>query len=197
MDRSERVAVYGGTFDPPQLGHVTLVERALACYGFDRVLVVPCGEPPHKQAISPSEVRFMLARLAFAGTPRVELCRYELETPGPHYTANTLRWASERFDDLTLLIGIDEFLSFPHWKEPEEILKLARLAVASRGDYEGYEIAHTLKALPEEAKISFFPLEGCDISSSEIRQLVSEGKSIEDLVPKAVAEEIACLGLYH
>ncbi len=191
------VAVFGGAFDPPHLGHVVLVRAALEHFGFGRILVVPAGDPPHKEVTTPAEIRARLAELAFADIPETEISPLELEPGGPRYTVDTLRCLRERYDDLTLLVGADQFAGFLHWREPDQVLELASLAVASRPGYHDEELRPVLTALARPERISFFPIPAHPVSSREIRARVCDGLPIDDLVPRPVAAEIDRLSLYR
>lgn len=191
------VAVFGGAFDPPHLGHVALVREALEHFGFERVLVVPAGDPPHKAVSTPAEIRARLAELAFTGIARVEISPIELEPDGPRYTIETLRCLSESYDDLALLVGADQFAGFLSWREPEAILKLASLAVASRPGYDYEELRPVLAALDRPERVVFFSIPAHPVSSREIRARARDGVPIDDLVPRSVAVEINRLGLYR
>lgn len=191
------IGVFGGAFDPPHLGHVALVRSALEQLALERLLVVPAGDPPHKRVARSAEIRARLAELALAGIPGVEISLLELEPGGPRYTADTLRRLRNSYDDLTVLIGADQFAGFLGWREPETILELARLAVASRPGYEDEALQPVLAALARPERVSFFPIPAHPVSSQEIRARVRDGLSIDDLVPPAVAGEIARLGLYR
>lgn len=189
--------VFGGAFDPPHLGHLALVRSALEQLGLERLLVVPAGDPPHKRVATPAEIRARLAELAFAGIPGVEISPLELEPDGPRYTVDTLRRLRNSYGDLTLLVGADQFAGFLAWREPHAILELARLAVANRPGYGGNELQPVLAVLAQLERVSFFPIPAQPVSSQEIRARVCDGLPIEQLVPSAVAGEIARLGLYR
>lgn len=191
------VAVFGGAFDPPHLGHVALVRAALAQFGFERVLVMPAGDPPHKAVLTPAEIRAHLAEIAFAGIARVEISPIELEPGGPRYTIETLRHLSESCDELALIVGADQLVGFLGWREPEAILELASLAVASRSGYDDEELQPVLAKLARPERVTFFPIPAHPISSNEIRARVRDSLPIDDLVPSAVAAEINRLGLYR
>jgi nicotinate-nucleotide adenylyltransferase len=191
------VAIFGGAFDPPHLGHVALVRGALEHFGFERVLVVPADDPPHKAVSTPAGIRASLAELAFTGIARVEISPIELEPDGPRYTIETLRRLSESCDDLALLVGADQFAGFLSWREPEAILKLASLAVASRPGCDYEELRPVLAALDRPERVVFFSISPHPVSSREIRARVHDGLPIEQLVPTAVTNEIARLGLYR
>ena len=190
--------IFGGAFDPPHFGHLALVREAIEHFEFERVLVVPAGDPPHKAVATPADIRCRMAELAFAGMPRVEVSRIELEPGGPRYTADTLRLLrGSHDDDLTLLVGADQFAGFPGWREPDAILELARLAVASRPGYEEKELSSVPAALARPERVGFVPIPAHLVSSEQIRARVREGLPIDDLVPAVVVDEIARLGLYR
>jgi nicotinate-nucleotide adenylyltransferase len=191
------IGVFGGAFDPPHLGHVALVRSALEQLALERLLVVPAGDPPHKRVATTAEIRARLAELALADIAGVEISLLELEPGGPRFTADTLGRLRNSYDDLTLLIGADQFAGFLGWREPDTILELARLAVASRPGYDDGVLQPVLAALARPERVSFFPIPAHPVSSQEIRARVRDGLSIDDLVPRAVADEIACLGLYR
>jgi nicotinate-nucleotide adenylyltransferase len=191
------VGVFGGVFDPPHLGHVALVQSAIARYGFERVLVITAGEPPHKGVELPPAERARLAELAFARIPGVEMSDLELGGPGPHYTVDTLRRVRERYGEPTLLIGADELADFLSWRQPETILELARVAVASRPGTVDADLAPVLAELPDPERVSFFRIPSFPLKSREIRELARSGRPFDDLVPRAVAREIDRLGLYR
>ena len=168
----------------------------------DRVLLTPVAEAPHKQMRKepgPSE-RLELCRLAAAGDERLEVCDLEVARGGPSYTVETLRELRERLagDDLTFILGGDTALALPSWREPEEVLGLATLAVAERSGAPRGEVAARLEqAFPGLASLVHFDMPRIDISSSEIRRRVAEGRPIRYLVPDAVLERIERNGLYR
>ena len=191
------VGVFGGAFDPPHFGHVALVRAALEHFGFERILVVPAGNPPHKEVATPAGIRARLAELAFAGIAEAEISLLELAPGGPRYTVDTLRRLRERYDDLTLLVGADQFAGFLRWREPDRVLELATLAVANRPGYDDEELQPVLAALDRPERVSFFSIPAHPVSSQEIRERARAGLPIDDLVPRPVAVEIDRLGLYR
>jgi nicotinate-nucleotide adenylyltransferase len=102
-----------------------------------------------------------------------------------------------RWSDPIFLIGADEFADFPGWKEPETVLELARLGVASRPGYPSERLEAVLRGLEHPERVLFFEIEPVPVSSSEIREKVARGEPIDGLVPPAVAAEIAARGLYR
>ena len=191
------VGLLGGTFDPPHVGHVALARAALAELGLERLVVVVVGEAAHKRVQTDAETRYRLAEAAFARLPQVEVSRHELERAGPSYTVDTARWASERFDDPVFLVGADEFADFLSWREPDTILELARVAVATRPGSDPERLAAVRSRLARPERVLELPFEPLAVSSSDIRARVARGEPIDDLVPEPVARLIAERGLYR
>ena len=123
-------------FNPPHLGHLALARAAAGQLGLARVLLTPVLVPPHKPAKwdPGAEHRLAMCRLAIDEDPGLGVCTLELERPGPSYTVDTLRSIHESNPDaeLTLIVGADMARTLDSWREPREILRLARLAVAER-----------------------------------------------------------------
>jgi nicotinate-nucleotide adenylyltransferase len=170
--------VLGGTFDPPHNGHLALLAGAKRHFGADRVLVLVVADPGHRRVHSPADVRLSLARLAFPDDT-VEL--------DEHPRTIDMLWARQ-LDDPVLVIGSDELLDFPTWKEPEDVLELARLAVGTRP---GFEVPDA----PE--RVIPFDMTPVPVSSTDIRRRAAADEPIDGLVPPAVAAEIERLGLYR
>jgi nicotinate-nucleotide adenylyltransferase len=197
-----RVGILGGTFNPPHIAHLACAQEAHAQLGLDRVLLMPAGEPPHK-TVAPGDPsprqRFELCRLAVAGDERFDVSAVELERPGRSYTADTLRLLHERApeDELTFIVGGDMAASFPSWHEPETVLSLATLAVAERRGSKRDAIERALEPLAGAERVVYFDMPRIDISSSQLRERVAQGRPIRYLVPDAVADAIAAEGLYH
>ena len=127
-----KLGVFGGEFDPPHLGHLSVIRTARDQLGLDRLLVVPTGRPPHRSASeTPAETRLRMAELAFSREPRVEVSRIELDRGGPSYMVDTLRGLA-RLGDLFLIIGADQLAVFDRWHESQAIRRLATLVVAPR-----------------------------------------------------------------
>jgi nicotinate-nucleotide adenylyltransferase len=179
-----RIGVFGGEFDPPHLGHQAVVRTARDQLALDRLLVVPTGQPPHRDASpTPAEDRLQMAQLAFAAEPGVEVSRIELDREGPSYTVDTLR-ALAPLGDLVLIVGADQ-CDLRTWREPDEILRLASLAVAPRG---GYVCAAGVNV----TELAMAPV---DLSSTTVRRRLAEGVG-EDAVDPAVLALIRARGLY-
>jgi nicotinate-nucleotide adenylyltransferase len=191
------VALLGGTFDPPHVGHVALARAALAELPVDRLVVVVVGEAPHKAVETDAETRLRLAAAAFANEPAVEVSRHELERPGPSYTVDTACWAEETYGDAIFVVGADEFADFLTWRQPETILEHARIAVATRPGSEPERLDAVRARLDRPDRVLELPFEPLAVSSSDIRARVARGEPIHGLVPDAVARLVADLGLYR
>jgi nicotinate-nucleotide adenylyltransferase len=177
----------GGAFDPPHLGHVALLRDARAHFGFERVVVLVVADPGHKRVTTDAGVRLELARAAFPGV-EVELDRHAR-------TVDTLR--SRRFDDPVFLIGADQFADFFTWTEPEAVLELTRLGVATRPGYPRERLEEVRRRLAHPERVELFEIEPVDVASSEVRARAARGEPLGRLVPGAVAEQIERLGLYR
>jgi nicotinate-nucleotide adenylyltransferase len=196
-----RIGILGGTFNPPHLGHLAMAQEAHAQLGLDRVVLMPVFIPPHKVLDDDpgAEARYDLCRLAVAKDERFAVSRIELDRGGPSYTVDTLRTihAGSPGDDLTFIVGGDVAQGLPSWREPEAVLDLATIAVAEREGIRRQDIAERVSALPGAGRLVFFDFPRMDISSSQVRRRVREGRPIRYLVPDDVARVIGARGYYR
>jgi nicotinate-nucleotide adenylyltransferase len=176
------IGLFGGAFDPPHNGHVDLVRAAKAELGLDRVLVLVVADPGHKRVETAAATRLELARAAFPGD--------EVLLDEHARTIDTLR-AHPEWVDPVFLLGADEFAGFLSWKEPGEVLRHARLAVAARPGYPRETLQSVLERLDRPERVLFFELD-LPLASSALR----EGADPAGAVPPAVAEIIERDGLY-
>lgn len=187
-----KLGVFGGTFDPPHVGHLIAAQDALITLDLDRVLFVPARTPPHKQhkSVTPAPVRLRMLVEATAGDERFEVSDIELRREGPSYTVDTLRElrSAHPQSELYLLLGVDQVREFGTWREPQTILQLAHLAMLARGGVE--EVPST------DIVVQCVPVTRVDISSTMIRKRVAAGQSITYLVPASVEKIVAAEGLY-
>jgi nicotinate-nucleotide adenylyltransferase len=197
-----RLGLLGGTFNPPHLGHLVCAMEARDQLGLDTVGLLPANVPPHKAV--PDDpgalVRTQLCELAAAEEPGMVVRHEELRRPGPSYTVDTLRTLHEAAPgaELTFIVGADQAMGLPDWREPETILTFARIAVAHRGGTQRDAILDRVAALPGAVEqLIFFDMPRLDISSSLIRARVAAGRPIRHLVPVSVAAKIEELGLYR
>jgi nicotinate-nucleotide adenylyltransferase len=187
-------------FNPPHNGHLALARTALAELQLERVLLTPVLTPPHKPAKwdPGAEHRLRMCRLLVGDDPLLGVCTLELERPGPSYTVDTLRsiHASDPEAELTLIVGADMARTLGSWREPREILRLARLAVAAREGSTREEVVDPLASLGGEGRIVFLHMPPHDISSSSVRRRLTAGEPIEELVGAEVAGYISEHQLY-
>ena len=184
------VGILGGAFDPPHNGHVALAREAIAYFGLTRLLVRVVAVPGHRSVTASADDRLALATAAFANIAGAEVA------PDPHpRTVDSLEALG--FLDPVFLIGADELASFPTWKEPGRVLELARLGVAARPGVARERLDAVVAGLARPDRVELFEIEQLPISSSEIRDRVAAGESIDEFVPAAVAAEIERLGLYR
>jgi nicotinate-nucleotide adenylyltransferase len=196
-----RAGILGGTFNPPHLGHLVCAQEALDQLGLERVVLMPAAAPPHKEVAGDpgAEVRLALCAAAVAGDERFEVSDLELRREGPSYTVDTLRALHEHRpgDELTFIVGADMALSLASWREPDEVLRLARLAVAGRDGSRRDDVAAAVAPYHDGTRLEQFEMPRLDISSTQIRRRVAESRPIRWLVPDAVAGQIAARGLYR
>jgi nicotinate-nucleotide adenylyltransferase len=177
-------------------------QEALVGLGLDRVVLLPVHTPPHKELEDEPGVqhRLELCRLAAAGAEGIGVSSLEADRPGRSFTIDTLRSLHERDpgDELTFIVGADQALGLPVWREPSAMLELAELGVAGREGVSEADVLETLEALPgAEARVRFFSMPRIDVSSSMIRARVAAGRPLRWLVPDAVAAYIAEHDLYR
>ena len=179
--------LYGGAFDPPHRGHVELARSAKEQLGLDRLVVLVAAHPGHKPVETPPEPRLALARAAF---PEDEVILDEHAR-----TIDTLR-AHPEWDGAVFLLGADQFVDFPAWTEPEQVLDRVRLAVATRPGFPEDRLQAVLAQLARPERVSFFEIEPVPLASSELRERLERGEDVGSDVPSAVAEIIRRDRLY-
>lgn len=178
-----RLGVLGGTFDPLHVGHLVVAQDVVERLELDRLLVVPAGRPPHRDAVLPADIRLRFVRRAFAGDGRVEVSDLELRRPGPSYTVDTLAEIREERSpsELFCVMGVDQLREFDTWHEPERILELARLAVMARAGVEPDEAD-----VPDGVAFTGVEVTRVDVSGTRIRRRLGEGRTVRYLVPESV-----------
>jgi nicotinate-nucleotide adenylyltransferase len=191
------IGLLGGTFDPPHNGHVTLARSGIEHFALERLLVAPTGRTPGKAVASDPEIRLRLAEAAFADVPGAEVSRIDVDRPQPAYSFETVRWVHDRWGEPLFLVGADRFADFLTWERPNEVLRVARLAVATRPGFDPAAFADVLEAVEQPDRVEFFEIPPVPVSSSEIRRRVAAGDPIDGLVPPAVEQMIEELGLYR
>lgn len=197
-----RIAIYGGSFNPPHIGHAEAARAAYKALAPDKFLVIPANTPPHKELeeLSPSPAqRLEFCRLAFGDIPGVEISDMELRREGKSYTADTVDALLEEYPgaELCIVMGTDMFLSFRSWYRWQHMLETCTLAVLSREDFDRREIEEFKALLEAEnaARVILIPHTPLPMSSTEIREKLRRGLGAEDL-PQGVYECIIRGGFY-
>ena len=193
-----KIGVYGGTFNPPHLGHLAAARAAMAALGLDRLVFVPAGVPPHKELAPGSpglEQRLEMTGIAadqLLMPGAVEVWDTELHREGKSYTADTLEEAAARWpgDELWLLMGTDMFLTLHQWREPGRILELAGVCAFGRTEADGEAVfapqREFLRKTYQGARIATITVPGLvDVSSTRLRELLARGEG-RDFLPEAV-----------
>ena len=196
-----KIGVFGGTFDPPHVGHVAVAEDARIQLGLDRVLLIPAHVSPFKveeTGITDPELRLRMTRAAVEGHPGLSIDRIELDRDPPSWTVDTLRGLADRMPDaqLHLLMGADQWASFGRWKGVGEIAELAEIVVMSRDGQDPAELDPAL-APGTEVPWRTVKVRRIDVSSTDVRGRVRAGLPIDDLVSPGVASIIHDHELYR
>ena len=192
-----RLAIFGGSFDPPHIGHLLAAGDAADQLQLARVVFVPAATQPLKlgRAAASADQRLEMARLLVEGESRFEVSDVEVKRAGLSFTVDTLAHFAERYpaDERFLLLGNDVLGTFDQWREPARVLELARPVLLVRGD----EPRMALPATMARSDVLRLSTRRIDISSTEIRERVRMGSSIKGFVTDGVAAYIARTGLYR
>ncbi|MBD5130083.1 MAG: nicotinate (nicotinamide) nucleotide adenylyltransferase [Ruminococcaceae bacterium] len=195
-----KTGIFGGAFNPVHNGHVNLAKEAIEQLKLRKLLIVPTFESPHKATrLLPFDVRAEMCGRAFEGISdkcEVTVSGIEREMGGVSYTINTIRELAKRSHDeqFYLLIGGDMLFSFREWYKYESILKESKVCAVARG---GDNFTDMLEFAAEMGRVKVLPTNIVDVSSTEVRRKIAEGKDISELVPQSIAEYIAENDLYR
>jgi nicotinate-nucleotide adenylyltransferase len=198
---NERIGIFGGTFDPPHLGHLILASEACAQLQLSRLLWVLTPFPPHKrnQNVTPLEHRRAMLELALADDPTFELSLVEMNRPGPHYTVDTLHLIAEENPgaDLVLLIGGDSLRDLPGWHRPRELVAVCHEIGVMRRPGALTDLDALEASLPGiRSKVRFVEAPLLEIASREIRRRIAQGLPFRYYLPPAVYQYIIEHQLY-
>lgn len=198
----ERIGIYGGTFNPPHIGHIHAAKQAVRILKLDKLMIIPDRIAPHKEIPSGSptpEQRLQMLHLAVAGEPGMEVSDIELNREGPSYTYLTVEALRQQYPDaqLFLMMGTDMFLSFQTWKNPDRITAQATLAVMYRGDKGERAAIEAKKAEMETLGVEVELVENgtIPISSTQLRRLLAF-RCADEFLPGGVGDYIREKGLY-
>ncbi len=214
---ASKIAIFGGSFDPIHMGHISCVKTVLSKLNLKKAIVIPSFKSPLKSSATQTDgrMRMNMTKLAFARwSKKIETSDIELKRKDTSYTIDTIKRLQRKLGnaELNLVIGADQLLQFHEWKQFEEILERVNLVVCSRPGVKWpitaadlpkamFDLlsAHTKKIfeLKSGQKIFFVKLENIDISSSELRKKISKGESVNQFVPKKVVDYIEENDLYQ
>jgi nicotinate-nucleotide adenylyltransferase len=198
----QAIGIFGGTFDPPHLGHLILAAEASAQLGLERLLWVLTPDPPHKhgQSIAPLNHRLEMVKLAIADDPQFELSTVELDRPGPHYALDTVQILADQNPrtKLVYLMGGDSLRDLPTWHRPADFISACHLIGIMRRPGDTLDLTALEKSLPGlTAKVRFVEAPLLDIAAREIRARIGEGRPFRYFLPGQVYDHIKRHGLYR
>lgn len=198
-----RIGIYGGTFDPPHIGHLVAAQTVLEEQRLGEILFVPSGTPPHKglRDVTPARHRYLMTVMATLGNPRFSVSRIEVDREATSYTVDTLEQLSQEFGDGTqmyFILGADAMLELSTWKDPDRVLALCHMVAVTRPGHSYASLADRLGELyiRHADRIHIQEIPSIDVSSSGVRDRVRQGQSIRYLVPDIVRDYIKANKLY-
>jgi nicotinate-nucleotide adenylyltransferase len=211
----ERLGIFGGTFDPVHNAHLRAALEAVEAVGLDRVIMVPCAQPPHGKMLGAQvDQRLEMMQLALGDDPIFEVSDIEARRGGPSYTSATLFQVSRLHENARIffLIGADAFFWLHTWNDPVKLFKLADFVVLARPKSPKNELLHYMKnrlhpdfeqaedgwvRLPSGHGARRVPTTLLSISSTDIRRRAAQGLSLRYLVPGPVEDYIKRMKLYQ
>jgi len=196
-----KLGIFGGTFDPPHFGHLILAAEARSQMALDRLLWVLTPDPPHKQGqqVTPSKQRLAMVLAAIKDDPGFELSRVEIDRPGPHYAVDTVHLLADANPgaELAYLIGGDSLHDLPTWYHPQELVEACTLIGVMRRPGDAVDLQKLEAVLPGiNAKLVMIAAPLLEISASEIRSRVADGRPFRYFLPEAVYRIILEKHLY-
>ncbi len=203
MSPKRKIGIMGGTFDPIHIGHLILAQSAYEQLELEKVLFIPAGKPPHKRDRhgASDEDRSCMVRMAIEDDPHFEISMIEMESAEYSYTYLTLKKLTEQMRDCEFyfIIGQDSLETFSTWYKPEEIVKYAHIAAADRPDCDQDRMEALLQKNRELFHSDFIGISCPDIqiSSSELREMIAEGKCYRYFVPENVYRYIEKNSIYR
>ena len=200
---AQRIGILGGSFDPPQLGHLILAEYSRERLQLEQVLFVPVADHPIKQGKIrlPVKHRLAMLELAIAGNPHFSISRVDIDRDGPHYSADTVKIIRGQYPqaELYYVMGGDNLRQLPIWERPQELYARCRLAVMKRADEIIAADMHDdiLPGLSKQVDIVDVPMLSLWLSSTYVVSRLRQDLSVRYLVPERVLEYIEANKLYH
>ena len=194
--------LFGGTFDPPHIGHLILAAEAGAQLDLDRLLWILTPDPPHKQGqlITPLEHREAMVKLAIRDNPRFEFSPVEIDRPGPQFAVDTVKIIAEKNPgtELVYIIGGDSLRDLPTWHRPADLVGMLDSVGVLRRPGDSIDLPALEKIIPGlTAKVRFLEAPLLDIAAHEIRQRVADGRPFRYFLPAPVYDYIVNHNLYR
>lgn len=197
----ERWGIIGGTFDPVHFGHIYIAETAKEKLNLKKIIFMPAGSPPHKanMRITEASLRLEMVRAAIDGKDGFEVSDYEIQKEGKSYTYETLQYYKKQVEEVYFIAGADCLMDIEKWKNVDEIFKSSKLVVVTRPGFNKYSIIEQKKKMEEKykGKIILLEVEGKEMSSTEVRRDIKEGKDIVEFLPSEVKNIIDKEKLYR
>jgi nicotinate-nucleotide adenylyltransferase len=196
-----KTGVFGGTFDPIHQGHIEVAEEAKVRLDLAEVIFMLAGQPWLKQnnLISAAGHRVQMVHLAIAGKPHLKLSSMEIERTGPTYTVDTITELKAELgsQELFFILGMDNLTQLPRWREPGRLITMCRIVAVPRPGYSSPDLDALEAAIPGlKQRLILLNKPVVDIDSTDIRERVARGLSIDHIVPEPVAEYIKQHRLY-
>lgn len=197
---TQRVGIFGGTFDPPHIGHLILADHAIETLDLDELLFVPAADPPHKknQTRLPIEHRLAMLQIILIEDNRFTLSRVDIDRPGPHFAVETVSIIQEQYPgaEVYFVMGADSLRDLPKWDRPQQLIQLCKLAVIPRPNIRVSPDMHeaVIPGLAQRVVMLDEPL--IQISSTGVVEKLNQGRSVRYLVPDPVRSYIEQHNLY-
>lgn len=196
MSSCSRVGLFGGTFDPIHNAHLDVARQALVQMELDKVILIPSKHPPHKteEGMTVARLRYKMVQLAVEERNGLDVSPVEINREGPSYTIDTLKEMKELFDKIMFIVGADNLINIDTWKQPEELLNTCPFVVAPRGgilkqDFQG--------GIFRGKDLRFLNMSEISLSSTEVRERISENQSVKGMIPEKVLSFIREKRLYR
>ena len=199
---TRRIGIFGGTFDPPHVGHLILAEECRSQLGLDLLLWVVTDNPPHKRyvEVSPIEQRVSLVNKAIAGNPAFMLSRIDIDRPGPHFAIDTVNLLKKEYPgaEMHYLMGGDSLHDLPTWSRPQDFIKTCDGIGVMRRHEDKVDLESLEKVLPGiSGKVNIVEAPILEISSKQIRQRIAEKMGFRYYLRDSVYCAIQEMGLYQ
>lgn len=196
--------IMGGTFDPIHWGHLVAADHVLHALNLDKIIFIPTGDPPHKKNrnITSANRRLEMVRLAISSNPKFHISSIEVDRRGNTYTVDTLRQLKESYGEEAVfffIVGTDSLCQISTWKDPKQLFKLCNVVAVNRGAYQNKDFFECKEQLEKEYQTQILVVEipALEISSTQIRNSVSQHRTIKYLLPAEVENYIFENRLYR